>query len=143
MAALAGADHGTLEELDEIGPKTAAEVVLFFSREETRDLVARLAAAGVNPVQQVAAPAVSGSPFEGKTVVLTGSLPGRTRHEAREIVESLGGRVSGSVSAKTDILVAGESAGSKRAKAEQLGVTIISAERFEAMIAAAGGPGNT
>jgi DNA ligase (NAD+) len=143
MTALGKAQVETLQELDEIGPKTAAEVVLFFSREENRDLIARLAAAGVDPVQRVTEPAVSGSPFEGKTVVLTGSLPGRTRNEARELVESLGGRVSGSVSGKTDIVVAGESAGSKRTKAEQLGITIIDAEQFEAMIAAAGGPGNT
>ncbi|MBD3867871.1 MAG: NAD-dependent DNA ligase LigA [Acidobacteria bacterium] len=143
MTALAEAEVGTLEELDEIGPKTAAEVVLFFSREENRDLIARLAAAGVDPVEQVAATAASGSPFAGKTVVITGSLPGRTRHEARDLVESLGGRVSGSVSGKTDFVVAGEAAGSKRVKAEQLGITIISAEEFEAMIATTGGSGNT
>jgi len=143
MTALADATVEQLEELDEIGPKTAAEVVLFFQREENRDLVVRLAAAGVDPVQEVVAKPVAGSPFEGKTVVITGSLPGRTRSEARDLVEKLGGRVSAGVSGKTDFVVAGEAAGSKRAKAEQLGITVINAEQFEAMIATAGTTGNT
>ena len=141
MTALAAADAGTLEELDEIGPKTAAEVVLFFRRAENRELIARLAVAGVDPVEEAATDASTDSPFKGKTVVITGSIPGRTRNEARDIVERLGGRVSGSVSGKTDFVVAGESAGSKLAKAERLGVTIIGPAEFEAMAASADGSG--
>lgn len=143
MGALAAARAEDLEGLDEIGPITAAEVVLFFRQAENRDLIARLAAAGVDPVEQVTDRPAAGSPFEGKTVVITGTLPGRSRQEARSLVERLGGRVSGSVSGRTDLVVAGEAAGSKRAKAEQLGVTIIDAGQFEAMVAAAGDSGNT
>ncbi len=143
MAALAVADAGALEGLDEIGPKTAAEVILFFSRSENRELIARLAGAGVNPVEEVASGTAADSPFDGKTVVITGTLPGRSRQQARDLVEQMGGRVSGTVSRRTDFVVAGEAAGSKRAKAEQLGITIINAQQFEAMVTAAGGSGNT
>jgi len=143
MAAMAAADVGALEELDEIGPKTATEVVLFFSRAENLELIAKLAGAGVDPVEQVASGNPAGSLFDGKTVVITGTLPGRSRQEARDLVEQLGGRVSGSVSGKTDFVVAGQAAGAKRAKAEKLGVTIINAEQFEAMVTTAGGSGNT
>ncbi len=142
MAALAGADHGTLEELDEIGPKTAAEVVLFFRQVENRDLIGRLAEAGLDPVETVAVDPAAGSPLEGRTVVITGVLPGRTRQEVRDLVEKLGGRVAGSVSGKTDFVVAGEAAGSKLAKAEQLGVPVLSPEQFEAMVAGGHGSGN-
>jgi DNA ligase (NAD+) len=142
MTALAEADPAALEELDEIGPKTAAEVVLFFSRAENRELIGRLAASGLDPAETVVEDGVEGSPFGGKTVVITGTLPGRSRREARELVEKLGGRVAGSVSAKTDFLVAGESPGSKLLKAEQLGVRVLGPEDFEAMITTGNGSEN-
>ena len=133
--ALATADPEQLEELDEIGPKTAHAVTRFFAWPANRELVERLRAAGVRTeaTEEELAPvarSVEGSPFSGKTVVLTGALPGIPRSAAKARIEALGGKVSGSVSKKTDLLVAGEEAGSKRAKAESLGVTIMDADEF-------------
>jgi DNA ligase (NAD+) len=137
MEALAGATLERLQALEEIGPKTAASVRLFFEQPANRDLVRRLAEAGVNmratPDERRAREAAS--PFTGKTVVLTGTLPGRTREEAKDVVERLGGKVAGSVSRKTDLVVAGEEAGSKLAQARELGVPVIGPEEFERMVA--------
>jgi DNA ligase (NAD+) len=135
IEALAGAGAEELEALDEIGPKTAAAVLQFFEQTANRELVERLAAAGVRTEasEEELAPApgaVEPSPFTGKTVVLTGTLPGIPRSAAKARIEYLGGKVSGSVSRKTDLVVAGEAAGSKRAKAEALGVTIMEVEEF-------------
>jgi DNA ligase (NAD+) len=82
-------------------------------------------------------PPESTSPFRGKTVVLTGSLPGRTRQSAKAAVEALGGRVASSVSRKTDLVVAGEAAGSKLGRARELGVEVIDPEEFERRVAGA------
>jgi DNA ligase (NAD+) len=132
---LAAANPEELEALDEIGPKTAAAVGQFFEQPANRDLVARLVTAGVRmeATEEELAPtpeAVEPSPFNGKTVVLTGTLPGIPRDAAKARIEALGGKVSGSVSKKTDLVVVGEAAGSKRAKAETLGVTIMEAGEF-------------
>ncbi len=136
MQALAEASEERLQEVEEIGPKTAASVRLFFEQPGNRELVRRLAAAGVNmrATRDERAKPPSSSPFAGKTVVLTGTLPGRTRDEAKAIVERLGGKVAGSVSGKTDLVVAGEEAGSKLARARELGIEVISPEDFERMI---------
>jgi len=133
--ALAKADPEELEALDEIGPKTAAAVRQFFEQPVNRQLVARLATAGVRTeaTEDELAPApeaVEPSPFAGKTVVLTGALPGISRSAAKARIEAFGGKVSGSVSKKTDLVVAGEAAGSKRIKAEALGVAIMEADEF-------------
>jgi DNA ligase (NAD+) len=124
--------------MDVIGPKTAAAVRQFFDQPANRELIERLSRAGLEMK-----PAAAGrreaeearSPFSGKRVVLTGALPGRSRREAKELIESLGGRVSGSVSRKTDIVIAGEAAGSKLDKAKKLGLRIMSAEELEREIA--------
>ncbi len=141
IEALAAAGAEELEALDEIGPKTAAAVRQFFEQRANRELVARLAAAGVRTEagDEELAPApeaVEGSPFAGKTVVLTGTIPGTPRNAAKARIEALGGKVSGSVSKKTDLVVAGEAAGSKRAKAEALGVAIMEADEFAAWMKA-------
>jgi DNA ligase (NAD+) len=131
---LAGAGVEGMEAMDEIGPKTAAAVRDFFDQPPNRELIARLADAGVAPrvAKGRGAPAgVRESLFSGKTVVLTGSLPNHNRSEAKRLIESLGGRVTGSVSGKTDLVVAGEEAGSKLAKAAELGIRIILADEFE------------
>jgi len=135
IEALAGASPEELEALDEIGPKTSAAVRQFFEQPANRALVSRLKKAGVRieATAQELAPApqaVEGSPFAGKTVVLTGTLPGIPRSTARARVEALGGKVSGSVSKKTGLVVAGEAAGSKRTKAETLGVRVMEADEF-------------
>ena len=118
------ADEEALVEVDGVGPELAASVVHFFSSDAGRNLVARLREAGVQmtqPRRQQAAEA----PLAGKTVVVTGSLTGLTRTQAQDLIKRLGGKPSGSVSKKTDLVVAGESAGSKLAKAQELGIEII------------------
>ena len=106
--------------------------VRYFSIEDNRRLIERLKAHGVetSAKEQIAA----GGRFEGKTFVLTGTLEGYTRDEAKKIIESLGGKASGSVSKKTDYVLAGEAAGSKLDKAQALGITVISEEEFNEMI---------
>ncbi len=135
IEALSNATPEELEALDEIGPKTAAAVRQFFEQPANRKLVARLAAAGVRTEateEELAPPpeAAERSPFAGKTVVLTGTFPGIPRSAAKARIEAFGGKVSGSVSKKTDLVVAGEASGSKRTKAEALGVAIMEADEF-------------
>lgn len=120
----------TVEELtaiDTIGAKIASSIVSYFSREENNQLIDRLAALGVNMVENK----TEGSqPLAGLTFVLTGTLEQFSRQEAEEILRSLGAHVAGSVSKNTDYVVAGEKAGSKLAKAQQLGVKILNEQQF-------------
>ena len=99
-----------------------------------RKFIERLRAAGLNFKSELYRPAAPAGPFAGKTFVLTGTLPTLTREDATAKIESLGGKVSGSVSKKTDYVLAGEEAGSKLDKAQKLGVKIISEEEFRAML---------
>ena len=118
-------------EIDGFGKIMAESVVEFFSHEESKTLINRLKEYGVNMESKRE---VKGNTFEGKTFVLTGTLPTMTRSEASKIIESLGGKTSSSVSKKTDYVLAGEDAGSKLKKANDLGVTVISEEEFKNMI---------
>lgn len=133
------AEFGDIEELfsatperlcaiDDIGGITAENIVSFFSHPQTRHLVDRLREAGV--VMTAEKKAASDDIFAGMTFVLTGTLPTMTRSEASALIESHGGKVSGSVSKKTSIVVAGAEAGSKLAKAESLGVKVIDEEEL-------------
>jgi len=101
-------------------------IATYFSGEHTRDTLHRLLDAGVVAEAPApgATPAAEG-PLAGKTLVVTGTLPGLSREEAEEAIRAAGGHAAGSVSAKTDYLVAGEKAGSKLAKAEKLGVAVL------------------
>jgi DNA ligase (NAD+) len=128
-----------LEAVDEIGPKTAEAVRLFAEQEASRELLRRLQAAGVNVqalAEELPVEADPDSPFRGKTVVLTGKLPERTRSETKALIEAAGGRVSSSVSRGTDLLVAGEAAGSKLEKATKLGIEVIGPEELELLLQA-------
>ena len=109
----------------------AQSVVAFFALEPSRELVARLRDAGVNMQCQSV---VQDTRFAGKTFVLTGTLPTLTRSEASALIEHYGGKTSGSVSKKTDYVLAGEEAGSKLTKAQQLGITVLSEEQFRSML---------
>jgi DNA ligase (NAD+) len=116
-----------LEEIHEIGPKIAEAVARWFSEERNRELVERLREAGLSfeePREELAA-VPSGAALAGMRVVLTGTLPGLTRQEARRLVEAAGGTVAGSVSGKTDLVVAGADPGSKLRKARELGVEVV------------------
>lgn len=124
LEAVQGADLATLETTSEVGAVVAASIHDFFSRESTKTLLAELTLAGVNP-SPVARRETTGLPLAGKTVVLTGTLPRRARHEAEELVKRLGGKTSGSVSKKTDFVLAGAEAGSKLEKAQALGVAVV------------------
>ena len=137
--ALKNAPQATLEGIPEIGPKTAAAVRTFFDQPRNRELIGRLAQAGVRAeaTEEERAPIrPPDSPFAGKTVVLTGTLPDVSREEAKARIEALGGRVSGTVSKKTDLLVAGDEPGSKLDKAVKLGVQVVDPEEFARMTAA-------
>ncbi len=121
-----------LSEIKDIGEVMAKSIEEFFDQEQTRDLIEKLKQAGVNMNYQEQEG--EDNRFEGKTFVLTGSLEKYTRGEASNIIEKLGGKTSGTVSKKTDYVLAGEEAGSKLTKAQSLGVTIITEEEFEKMI---------
>ncbi|MBK5482464.1 NAD-dependent DNA ligase LigA [Peribacillus sp. TH16] len=133
MEALSKASREELTAINEIGEKMADSIVAYFELEEVHALLNELEAAGVNLIYK-GARAVSieeiDSIFAGKTVVLTGKLHQLTRNEAKEKLEALGANVAGSVSKKTDLVVAGEDAGSKLEKAESLGVLVWDEERL-------------
>ena len=136
FGSLEALSKATVEELDdvpEIGLTVAQSVRDWFDDEGNVALCERLAAAGVKTkMEKLSGPADDS--FTGQTFVLTGTLSGFTRDEARLAIESRGGRVSGSVSKKTDFVVAGEEAGSKLAKATELGVTVLDEEAFKKML---------
>jgi len=121
-----------LVNIDGIGPKLADTILDFFEDPQTRAIVDDLA----NELDEVIdfVPPKTGSPVAGKVVVFTGSLERMTRSEAKVKAENLGAKVAGSVSKKTDIVVAGPGAGSKRKKAEDLGITIMDEDAWLAMI---------
>lgn len=134
LQALIAAEQDALEAIPEIGPKVAESVREFFANEHNRERVAALEAAGINTTQPRAQGVAEDSPMAGKTVVLTGTLSSLTRDEAKKRLEALGARVSGSVSAKTDLVIAGEKAGSKLQKAEKLGVEVIDEKALLALL---------
>ena len=127
MDKLAEATEDELKSINEIGDKMADSIAAFFTKEEAQELLKELVTAGVNMEYKGPMPISveqSDSFFAGKTVVLTGKLERLTRGEAKDRIESLGGNVAGSVSKKTDLVIAGEDAGSKLTKAEQLGIEV-------------------
>lgn len=127
--------NASLEDLimtEDTGEITAKSIYEFFKQEQTIDLLEKLKAAGVNMQDEEVK--LEDDRFYGRTFVLTGTLENYTRDEASKIIESYGGKTSSSVSKKTDYVLAGEEAGSKLTKAEELGVTIINEKEFEQMI---------
>jgi len=132
LEALRAAEVDELVEIDGIGEEVASEIVGWFADPTKRALVERLAEGGVEI--QYGGGAVVGGAFEGKIVVFTGTLEGMTRAEAKTAVESQGGRVSSSVSGKTDFLIVGGKPGSKARKAEEKGVKVLLEEDFLARL---------
>lgn len=131
-------DKAVVETIDTpgIGPEVANALLDFFDEEHNRDALSHLAEAGVAPSDVVHE--IRDSPVSGKTVVFTGTLETMSRDEAKAQAEALGAKVSGSVSAKTDLLVAGPGAGSKLKKAESLGVEVIDEAAWGRIVASAG-----
>jgi DNA ligase (NAD+) len=125
----------TLEELTsihEIGPEVANSIRSFFDSDFGNELIKSLIESGVNITDYVSVQSKS-SIFSGKTLVVTGTLTNFSRKEIEDLIASLGGRASGSVSKNTDFVLAGEAAGSKLKKAEELGVKVLSEDEFITM----------
>ena len=124
---------GELQEAPDVGPVVAESIGAFFRERHNREVIEQLRAAGVRWKEEARARPVRG-PFAGKIVVLTGTLAAMTRDEARERIEAGGGKVTGSVSKKTDYVVAGEDAGSKLDKARELRVAVLDEKQFLALL---------
>jgi DNA ligase (NAD+) len=121
---LLGADVEGLQQVPDVGPVVAQSIAQFFAERHNREVIRELLASGVS-FEPVSVRASAAGGIAGKTFVLTGTLPTLTRQEAKGRIEANGGRVSGSVSKKTDYVVAGTEPGSKYDKAVELGVTVL------------------
>lgn len=132
MDKLIVATYEELRMIEDVGEITADTIYEFFRQEQTIDLINKLKQANVNMKAEIQEN--EDGKFAGKTFVLTGSLEHYSREEASEIIEKMGGKTSSSVSKKTDYVLAGEDAGSKLKKAQELGITIISEEEFITML---------
>jgi DNA ligase (NAD+) len=132
LYALAGASAEKLTEVEDIGPKVAESIVFFFEQPENTALIRKLKEAGLN--FEWRADRRGAQPLAGKIFVLTGTLAGLERDKAKEMIESLGGKVTSSVSSKTDYLVIGESPGSKLDKARKLNIATLNEKEFMKLI---------
>ena len=132
LAELAEASAEELENVPEVGPKVATSITEFFGEAANRNVIKRLHKAGVRPTAEKRE--VKSNKFEGKSFVFTGGLANRSREEAGALVQQHGGKVSGSVSKKTDYVVVGTDPGSKYDKAQALGVTILDEKEFEKLL---------
>jgi DNA ligase (NAD+) len=130
--AIAEAGMETLQQAEEVGPKVAHSIHEFFHEERNRKLIDELRGQGLQFTQEIRRKKVG--PLEGKTFVLTGTLPNLSREDAKEKIEAAGGKVTGSVSKKTDYVVAGEDAGSKLDKARTLGVPVLDEQQLVEML---------
>jgi DNA ligase (NAD+) len=128
MERIAAADRDELQQAEEVGPKVAEEVVNFFREPRNQELLNRLRAAGLQFTYESTRP--KGGLLEGLTFVLTGTLPTLSRDDAKKLIEAAGGKVSSAVSKKTSFVVAGEDAGSKLAKAQELGVPVLNEQQL-------------
>ena len=129
--AIMDASPELLEDLPEVGGIVAASIHDFFETKENQDLIARLKKHGLTLAAEKSS--AGPKPLDGKTVVVTGTLERYTRDSIKARIKELGGRASSSVSAKTDYLLAGEKAGSKRIKAQELGVAVLTEDEFDAL----------
>jgi len=128
---LSKASYEELISLEGIGPEVAKSVIEYFKNEKTKEIIEKLKKAGVNLESKEVK---KSNKLKGLTFVITGSLKNYTRDEAKEIIEQFGGKVTNTVSSKTNYLIVGENPGSKLEKAKQLGVKIINEEEFEKLI---------
>ncbi|PTM57492.1 NAD-dependent DNA ligase LigA [Desmospora activa] len=137
LASLMEAERDELEAIDEIGPKMAESIVTYFETPEVRETLRRLEQAGVNLTYRgpdLEETPLADTPFAGKTVVLTGTLASMSRQDAGARIKALGGNVTNSVSKNTDMLIAGDKAGSKLKKAQDLGVRVVEEEELLSLL---------
>ena len=134
LEALMAADEESLQQVPDVGPVVASRIHAFFAEEHNRAVVERLVAAGIGWPESEPRRAPADGPLAGKTFVLTGTLERMTRNEAKDRIQAAGGKVSGSVSKKTDYVVAGSKAGSKLTKARKLNIEIISEDQLEKLL---------
>jgi len=134
--ALLTADADAITEVEGIGPVLAEQLQDELSEDAVRELIERLRERGLNFELTAAERRAEGGPLEGKTFVLTGTLPDLSRDEATKLIRNAGGKVTGSVSKKTDYLVAGDSPGTKLAKAEEVGTEILDENRLRKLLGA-------
>ena len=132
LEALLAADEQRLQQVPDVGPVVAASIAHFFAEPHNREVIAGLEKVSVRGT--ALEPVALNSAISGKTFVLTGTLPTLSRDEAKAMIEAQGGRVAGSVSKKTDYVVAGAEAGSKLAKAQELGVIILDEPQFRELL---------
>jgi len=125
LASVESATEGDLQGVADVGPIVAARIKAFFGEEHNLDVIARLQEYGVEWPESDPVKVADNGPLSGKTFVITGTLPTLTRDDAKDLIQSAGGKVTGSVSSKTDYLVAGEKAGSKLIKAEKLNISVL------------------
>jgi DNA ligase (NAD+) len=137
MDALMAAQLDELKGVEEVGEVVAQSVVDFFELPANHALIARLRESGLRMEEQRREPSEINEQIAGKTFVVTGALTQFTRDEIHERIKALGGKASGSISAKTDYLIAGDKAGSKLAKAESLGVPVLTEDDFQRMLGGA------
>jgi DNA ligase (NAD+) len=123
--ALRGADPEAIEEVEGIGPIMAVQIAESLADERTGELIEKLRERGLSFKQEGGGRPAGGGPLDGKTLVLTGTLPELTREQATALIKRAGGKVTGSVSKKTDYVVAGDDPGSKLQKAEEVGTEIL------------------
>jgi DNA ligase (NAD+) len=135
LANVIAATDENLQGVADVGPVVAARIKAFFEEDHNLDVIARLQEYGVKWPESDPAKVAENGPLSGKTFVITGTLPTLTRDDAKDLIQSAGGKVTGSVSSKTDYLVAGEKAGSKLIKAEKLNVSVLDEAALRSLIA--------
>lgn len=134
LTAIMQADVEALLNVNDVGPVVAESITNFFGETHNQEVISQLLSAGISWTENDGKQLVTGS-FAGKTFVLTGTLPNLSRDTAKELIEAAGGKVSGSVSKKTDYVIAGSDAGSKLDKAQELGLVILDEAAFIALLA--------
>ena len=143
IEALMDASPEQLQEAPDVGPIVAESIAAFFREAHNREVIEQLRAAGVRWKEGAPVKSATAGPFAGKIVVLTGTLAAMSRDDAKERIESAGGKVAGSVSRKTDYVVAGEEAGSKLDRAKELGVAVLDEEKFLEMLGMGSDPNSS
>ncbi len=136
LDALMAADVEELQEAPDVGPVVAESIAGFMRERHNREVIEQLRAAGVRWKEGERVKSATAGPFAGKIVVLTGTLAAMSRDEAKDRIEAAGGKVTGSVSKKTDYVVAGDEAGSKLDRAKELGVAVLDEEKFLKLLGA-------